>query len=83
VRRRDAGFRAKRQQQLTADRVPVDWRSSVVLRSERSPSSRYGIDMTVRTFNAVFEDAGDGWVYAHVPELPEVQTQGEVVEIAA
>lgn len=25
----------------------------------------------------VYEDAGDGWVYAHVPELPEVQTQGE------
>ena len=21
-------------------------------------------------------DAGDGWVYVHVPELPEVQTQG-------
>jgi len=28
------------------------------------------------TFNAVYEDAGEGWVYAHVPELPEVQTQG-------
>lgn len=28
-------------------------------------------------FNVVYEDAGDGWVYAHVPELPEVQTQGE------
>lgn len=30
----------------------------------------------------VFEDAGDGWVYAHVPELPEVQTQGESLEDA-
>ena len=29
------------------------------------------------TFNVVYEDAGDGWVYAHVPELPEVHTQGE------
>lgn len=28
-------------------------------------------------FNAVFEDAGDGWVYAHVPALPEIHTQGE------
>lgn len=33
-------------------------------------------------FNAVFEDAGDGWVYAHVPELPEVHTQGESLEQA-
>lgn len=29
------------------------------------------------TFNVVFEDAGEGWIYAHVPELPEVHTQGE------
>jgi predicted RNase H-like HicB family nuclease len=34
------------------------------------------------TFNAVFEDAGDGWVYAHVPELPEVHTQGKDLEEA-
>jgi predicted RNase H-like HicB family nuclease len=34
------------------------------------------------TFNVVFEDAGDGWVYAHVPELPEVQTQGEDLDQA-
>ena len=33
-------------------------------------------------FNVVFEDAGDGWVYAHVPELPEVHTQGEGLEDA-
>jgi len=26
--------------------------------------------------NVVFEDAGDGWVYAHVPELAEVHTLG-------
>jgi predicted RNase H-like HicB family nuclease len=31
-------------------------------------------------FNVVYEDAGEGWVYAHVPELPEVQTQGENIE---
>jgi antitoxin HicB len=35
-----------------------------------------------RIFNVVFEDAGDGWVYAHVPELPEVQTQGESLDEA-
>jgi predicted RNase H-like HicB family nuclease len=27
-------------------------------------------------FTAVFEPAEEGWVYAHVPELPEVHTQG-------
>jgi predicted RNase H-like HicB family nuclease len=27
-------------------------------------------------FTAVYEPAEDGWVYAHVPELPEVHTQG-------
>jgi predicted RNase H-like HicB family nuclease len=39
-------------------------------------------DMSKLTFNAVFEDAGDGWVYAHVPELPEVHTQGEGLDEA-
>jgi predicted RNase H-like HicB family nuclease len=34
------------------------------------------------TFNVVFEGAGDGWVYAHVPELPEVHTQGEGLDEA-
>jgi len=34
------------------------------------------------TFYAVYQDAGDGWVYAHVPELPEVHTQGENLEQA-
>jgi predicted RNase H-like HicB family nuclease len=38
--------------------------------------------MAPRVFNVVFEDGGDGWVYAHVPELPEVQTQGESLEDA-
>jgi predicted RNase H-like HicB family nuclease len=33
-------------------------------------------------FNVVYEDAGEGWVYAHVSELPEVQTQGESLEQA-
>jgi predicted RNase H-like HicB family nuclease len=32
--------------------------------------------MVALTFNVVYEDAGEGWVYAHVPELPEVHTQG-------
>ena len=34
------------------------------------------------TFNVVYEDAGDGRVYAHVPELPEVHTQGETLDQA-
>ena len=38
--------------------------------------------MSALAFNVVFEDAGHGWVYAHVPELPEVQTQGESLEQA-
>ena len=38
--------------------------------------------MSALTFNVVYEDAGEGWVYAHVPELPEVQTQGENLEDA-
>ena len=38
--------------------------------------------MSALRFNVVYEDAGDGWVYAHVPELPEVQTQGEGLEQA-
>jgi predicted RNase H-like HicB family nuclease len=35
--------------------------------------------MAAHTFHVVYEDAGDGWVYAHVPELPEVHTQGETL----
>ncbi len=38
--------------------------------------------MSELTFNAVYEDAGDGWVYAPVPELPEVHTQGKSLEDA-
>jgi predicted RNase H-like HicB family nuclease len=38
--------------------------------------------VSVLQFNAVFEDAGDGWVYGHVPELPEVQTQGQDLDEA-
>ncbi len=38
--------------------------------------------MSPLTFNVVYEDAGEGWVYAHVPELPEVQTQGENLDDA-
>jgi predicted RNase H-like HicB family nuclease len=34
------------------------------------------------TFNVVYEDAGDGWIYAHVPQLPEVHTQGEDLDAA-
>jgi predicted RNase H-like HicB family nuclease len=38
--------------------------------------------MPAHTFNVVYEEAGDGWVYAHVPELPEVHTQGENLDRA-
>lgn len=38
--------------------------------------------MSALKFNVVCEDAGDAWGYAHVPELPEVQTQGEDLEQA-
>ena len=29
-----------------------------------------------------YEDAGEGWIYAHVPELPEVHTQGKDLDEA-
>ncbi len=39
--------------------------------------------MSALRFNVVYEDAGEtGWAYAHVPELPEVHTQGEDLEEA-
>ena len=38
--------------------------------------------MSALTFNVVYESAEDGWVYAHVSELPEVHTQGESLEHA-
>jgi len=38
--------------------------------------------MSSLKFNVVYEDAGEGWVYAHVPELPEVHTQGETLDQA-
>jgi predicted RNase H-like HicB family nuclease len=38
--------------------------------------------MSSLKFNVVYEDAGEGWVYAHVPELPEVHTQGERLDQA-
>lgn len=43
---------------------------------------RYRLGMAAHSFSVVFEDAGDGWVYAHVPELPEVQTQGSSLDEA-
>lgn len=38
--------------------------------------------MAALRFDVVYEDAGDGWVYAHVPALPEVHTQGETLDEA-
>jgi predicted RNase H-like HicB family nuclease len=40
------------------------------------------LEMSGLTFNVVYEDAGEGWVYAHVPELPEVHTQGDGLDEA-
>ena len=38
--------------------------------------------MASHTFNVVYEDLGDGWVSARVPELPEVRTQGRSLDQA-
>jgi predicted RNase H-like HicB family nuclease len=38
--------------------------------------------MSERKFTAVFERDEAGFIYAHVPELPEVQTQGQTLEEA-
>ena len=38
--------------------------------------------MSERRFTAVFERDEAGFIYAHVPELPEVQTQGQTIEEA-
>lgn len=33
-------------------------------------------------FTVVYEPAEEGWVYVHVPELPEVHTQGRDMDEA-
>jgi len=38
--------------------------------------------MTATKFTAVFERDEAGFIYAHVPELPEVQTQGQSLKEA-
>jgi predicted RNase H-like HicB family nuclease len=38
--------------------------------------------VATHSFNVVYEDLGDGWVSARVPELPEVRTQGKSLEQA-
>jgi predicted RNase H-like HicB family nuclease len=38
--------------------------------------------MSATKFNAVFERDEAGFIYAHVPELPEVQTQGRTLDEA-
>lgn len=40
------------------------------------------LNMSELIFNVVYEDAGEGWVYAHVPELPEIHTQGDGLDEA-
>jgi predicted RNase H-like HicB family nuclease len=48
----------------------------------RAASSGTVAGVSALRLNVVYEDAGEGWIYAHVPELPEVQTQGESLEQA-
>ncbi len=50
--------------------------------AQRLPPSATAPFVAAHTFSVVYEDAGDGWVYAHVPELPEVHTQGENLDQA-
>jgi len=38
--------------------------------------------MSAIKFNTVFERDEAGFIYAHVPELPEVQTQGRTLDEA-
>lgn len=38
--------------------------------------------MSEHRFTAIFERDEAGFIYAHVPELPEVQTQGRTLEQA-
>lgn len=35
--------------------------------------------MSALKFNVAYEDAGEGWVYAHVPELEERRERGEAI----
>jgi predicted RNase H-like HicB family nuclease len=66
-----------------AMRIAGRWRAGGPDSSGADPAD-HGIVSPVSefSFNAVFEDAGDGWVYAHVAELPEVHTQGNDLEEA-
>jgi predicted RNase H-like HicB family nuclease len=57
-------------------------RAGVVCSASCVAASRYPEGVSALTFNVVYEDAGEGWVYAHVPELPEVQTQGSGLDEA-
>ncbi len=62
----------------------LEWRGAPEAETGNALSRQRGtvFRMSALTFNAVYEDAGDGWVYAHVPELPEVHTQGESLQDA-
>ena len=40
------------------------------------------VAMGERRYTAVYERDEAGFIYAHVPELPEVQTQGKTLEEA-
>jgi len=61
--------------------LPVNWVCiRMPARPRLDPLTFLGV--CALKFNVVFEDAGDGWVYAHVQELPEVHTQGEGLEQA-
>ena len=56
-------------------------RRSDVCSVDRRARTLRGVSEQLR-FTAVYEAAEDRWVYAHVPELPEVHTQGKDLEEA-
>ena len=58
--------------------------ASKALSPEKTPAKRPVLEcpMSERRFTAVFERDEAGYIYAHVPELPEVQTQGRTLEQA-
>ena len=49
----------------------------------KTHGGRYPLStMSAIKFNTVFERDEAGFIYAHVPELPEVQTQGRTLDEA-
>jgi predicted RNase H-like HicB family nuclease len=76
------GYQTKPSISPRRSRSGKDWRPRDVDRRVVSLRAATLVRMSALTFNVVYEDAGKGWVYAHVSELPEVQTQGEGLDDA-